>query len=95
MDTPPFTVLAFNWPVTTERKIVLQLSKARKPVSLFLNCEQNCTLEAISQKIFKSIEMKKTVAVCCMVLFLFLSTSRTVEGLGPMGQVRQYFAEVY
>ena len=39
--------------------------------------------------------MKKIVAVCCMVLLLFLSSTRTVEGLGPMTRVREYFAKVY
>ena len=40
----------------------------------------------------ESIEMKKIVAVCCVVLLLCLSSFFTVEGLGPMN-VRQYFAQ--
>ena len=40
----------------------------------------------------ESIEMKKIVAVCCVVLLLCLSSFFTVEGLGAM-KVRQYFGQ--
>ena len=53
IDTPPSAVLAFNWPVTTERKIVLELSKVKNKTACVLTVSKTVSGRRCYKKTLK------------------------------------------